>query len=362
VILWLLLPLASKIGVFNVFRYITFRAACAALMALLLSIFLGPGLIRWLRSRQIGQSIREEGPEAHKAKAGTPTMGGVLINAAVAVPTLVFGDLSNRYVWVALLATLFAMAIGAGDDWRKVSRQHNRGLSGKEKLVLQALVGLAVGAASVTLFAGRPDPTHISVPFLKNLHPDLGLVGYVLFAAVVVVGSSNAVNLTDGLDGLAIGSTLVAAATLALLAYIAGNARAANYLLVPFVPGTGELSVFLAAIVGASLGFLWFNAHPAEVFMGDTGSLALGAALGTVAVLIKQEILLVFVGGLFVVEAVSVILQVASFKMTGRRIFRMAPLHHHFELLGWAESKVIIRFWIVAILFALFSLSTLKLR
>jgi phospho-N-acetylmuramoyl-pentapeptide-transferase len=254
------------------------------------------------------------------------------------------------------------MAIGAGDDWRKVSRQHNRGLSGKEKLVLQALVGLAVGAASVTLFAGRPDPTHISVPFLKNLHPDLGLVGYVLFAAVVVVGSSNAVNLTDGLDGLAIGSTLVAAATLALLAYIAGNARAANYLLVPFVPGTGELSVFLAAIVGASLGFLWFNAHPAEVFMGDTGSLALGAALGTVAVLIKQEVLLVFVGGLFVVEAVSVILQVGSYKLTGRRVFRMAPLHHHFELLGWAESKVIIRFWIVAILFALFSLSTLKLR
>ena len=361
-ILSLLLPLASKIAVFNVFRYITFRAACAALMALLLSIFLGPGLIRWLHSRQIGQAIREEGPQAHQAKAGTPTMGGVLINAAIVVPTLVFGDLSNRYVWVALLATVFAMAIGVGDDWRKVSRHQNRGLSGKEKLVLQALIGLAVGAASVALFAGRPDPTHISVPFLKNVHPDLGVVGYVLFAAVVVIGSSNAVNLTDGLDGLAIGSTLVAAATLALLAYIAGNARAANYLLVPFVPGTGELSVFLAAIVGASLGFLWFNAHPAEVFMGDTGSLALGAALGTVAVLIKQEVLLVFVGGLFVVEAVSVILQVASFKMTGRRIFRMAPLHHHFELLGWAESKVIIRFWIVAILFALLSLSTLKLR
>ncbi len=361
-ILALLHSLASKIAVFNVFRYITFRAACAALMALLLSIFLGPGLIRWLRARQIGQTIREEGPQAHQAKAGTPTMGGVLINAAVAVPTLIFGDLSSRYVWVALLATLFAMAIGIGDDWRKVSRQHNRGLSGKEKLVLQALIGLAVGVASVTLFSGRPDPTHISFPFLKNVHPDLGLAGYVLFAAVVVVGCSNAVNLTDGLDGLAIGSTLVAAATLALLAYIAGNARAANYLLVPFVPGTGELSVFLASIVGASLGFLWFNAHPAEVFMGDTGSLALGAALGTVAILIKQEVLLVFVGGLFVVEAISVILQVASFKLTGRRVFRMAPLHHHFELIGWAESKVIIRFWIVAILFALFSLSTLKLR
>jgi phospho-N-acetylmuramoyl-pentapeptide-transferase len=361
-ILWLLHPLVSTSAVFNVFRYITFRAACAALMALLLSIFLGPGLIRWLRTRQIGQAIREEGPQAHRAKAGTPTMGGVLINAAVAVPTLVFGDLSNRYVWVALLATLLAMAIGVGDDWRKVSRQHNRGLSGKEKLVLQAVIGLAVGIASVALFTGRPDPTHVSVPFLKNVHPDLGLAGYVLFAAVVVVGSSNAVNLTDGLDGLAIGSTLVAAATLALLAYISGNARAANYLLVPHVPGTGELSVFLASIVGAALGFLWFNAHPAEVFMGDTGSLALGAALGTVAVLIKQEVLLVFVGGLFVVEAASVILQVGSFKLTGRRLFRMAPLHHHFELVGWPESKVIIRFWIVAILFALFSLSTLKLR
>ena len=361
-ILSFLLPLTSKVAVFNVFRYITFRAACAALMALLLSIFLGPGLIRWLRSRQIGQSIREEGPQAHKAKAGTPTMGGVLINAAIAIPTLVFGDLANRYVWVALLATLGAMAIGIGDDWRKVSRQQNRGLSGREKLVLQTLIGVAVGWASIRIFEGRVDATHVSFPFLKNVHPDLGVAGYVLFAAVVVVGASNAVNLTDGLDGLAIGSTLVAAATLALLAYIAGNARAANYLLVPHVPGTGELSVFLAAIVGASLGFLWFNAHPAEVFMGDTGSLALGAALGTVAILIKQEVLLVFVGGLFVVEAVSVILQVGSFKLTGRRVFRMAPLHHHFELLGWAESKVIIRFWIVAILFALLSLSTLKLR
>ena len=361
-ILWLLHEFAPKVAIANVFRYITFRAANAALMALLLSIFLGPALIRWLRTRQIGQAIREEGPKAHQAKAGTPTMGGVLINAAIAIPTLVFADLSNRYVWIALATTLLAMGIGIGDDWRKVSRQQNRGLSGKQKLVLQAAIGLAVGAASVFLLPSRPNPTQLSFPFLKNVHPDVGAVAYILFAAIVVVGSSNAVNLTDGLDGLAIGSTLVAAATLALLAYIAGNARAANYLLVPSVPGTGELSVFLAAIVGASLGFLWFNAHPAEVFMGDTGSLALGAALGTVAILIKQEILLVFVGGLFVVEAVSVIVQVVSFKLTGRRVFRMAPLHHHFELLGWAESKVIIRFWIVAIIFALFSLSTLKLR
>ncbi|MCM3877196.1 MAG: phospho-N-acetylmuramoyl-pentapeptide-transferase, partial [Thermoanaerobaculia bacterium] len=301
------------------------------------------------------------GPKGHLVKAGTPTMGGVLINLAIVVPTLVFADLSNRYVWVALAATVLAMLIGIGDDWRKVSRQSNRGLSGRQKLVLQTAIGLGVGWASVKLFDARPDATHIALPFLKNLHPDLGIF-YILLATIVVVGSSNAVNLTDGLDGLAIGATLVASATFAILAYIAGNVKTASYLFVPSVPGTGELAVFCAAIVGASLGFLWFNSHPAEVFMGDTGSLALGAALGTVAVLIKQEILLVLVGGLFVVEAVSVILQVGSFKLRGKRIFKMAPLHHHFELAGWPESKVIIRFWIVAILFALFALSTMKLR
>ena len=360
-ILWLLYPLHGRLPLLNVFRYITFRAANAALMALLLSIFLGPALIRWLRARQIGQSIREAGPKNHQVKAGTPTMGGILINLAIVVPTLVFADLTNRYVWVALAATVLAMLIGVGDDWRKVSRKNNRGLSGRQKLVLQTVIGFGVAWASVMLFDARPEATRVTLPFLKNVHPDLG-VFYVLFAAVVVVGSSNAVNLTDGLDGLAIGATLIASGTFAILAYIAGNAKAANYLLVPHVPGTGELAVFCAAIVGASLGFLWFNAHPAEVFMGDTGSLALGAALGTVAVLIKQEILLVLVGGLFVVEAVSVILQVGSFKLTGKRIFRMAPLHHHFELLGWAESKVIIRFWIVAILFALVALGSLKLR
>jgi phospho-N-acetylmuramoyl-pentapeptide-transferase len=360
VILYFLYPLHNQIPVFNVFKYITFRAANAALMALLLSIFLGPGLIRWLRARQIGQAIREEGPKAHQAKAGTPTMGGVLINLAIVVPTLFWADITSHYVWVALLATLLAMAIGVGDDWRKVSRQHNRGLSGTQKLVFQTAIGLGVGLAAVKLF-GVPEATKLIFPFLKNLRPDLGIL-YALFAAVVVVGSSNAVNLTDGLDGLAIGATLVASATFAILAYIAGNAKAATYLLVPSVPGTGELAVFCAAIVGASLGFLWFNAHPAEVFMGDTGSLALGAALGTVAVLIKQEVLLLFVGGLFVVEALSVILQVGSFKLRARRIFRMAPLHHHFELAGWPESKVVIRFWIIAILFALFALGSLKLR
>ncbi len=358
---WLLHPFFGKVPVLGVYKYITFRAANAALMALLLSVFLGPALIRWLRERQIGQSIREEGPKGHQAKAGTPTMGGVLINLAIAVPTVLFADLSNRYVWVALAATLLAMAIGVGDDWRKVSRKQNRGLTGRQKLVLQTVIGLGVGWAAVRVFEGRIDATALAFPFFKNVHPDLGIV-YILFAAVVVVGSSNAVNLTDGLDGLAIGATLIASGTFAILAYIAGNAKAANYLLVPHVPGTGELAVFCSAIVGASLGFLWFNAHPAEVFMGDTGSLALGAALGTVAVLIKQEILLVLVGGLFVVEAVSVILQVGSFKLTGRRIFKMAPLHHHFELLGWAESKVIIRFWIVAILFAFVALGSLKLR
>jgi len=356
-----LLPFHERLPVLNVFRYITFRAACAALTALVLSILLGPVLIRWLRGRQIGQTIREEGPKAHQAKAGTPTMGGVLINLAIALPTFLFADIESRYVWVAIGATLLAMLIGLGDDWRKVARRHNRGLTGRQKLVLQSLVGIGVGVASLLLFDRRPDPTGVSFPFLKNVHLELGLL-YVLFAAVVVVGSSNAVNLTDGLDGLAIGATLIASATFAILAYIAGNAKVATYLFVPSVPGSGELAVFCAAIVGASLGFLWFNAHPAEVFMGDTGSLALGAALGTVAVLIKQEVLLVLVGGLFVVEAVSVILQVASFKLTGKRIFRMAPIHHHFELAGWAESKVITRFWIVAILFALFALSTLKLR
>ncbi len=356
-----LFPLHERLPALNVFRYITFRAACAALTALVLSILLGPVLIRWLRSRQIGQTIREEGPKAHQAKAGTPTMGGVLINLAIALPTFLFADIESRYVWVALGATLLAMLIGLGDDWRKVSRGHNRGLTGRQKLLLQTLVGAGVGVASLLFFDRRPDPTGVSFPFLKNVHLELG-IAYVVFAAVVVVGSSNAVNLTDGLDGLAIGATLIASTTLAILAYIAGHAKVASYLFVPSVPGSGELAVFCAAIVGASLGFLWFNCHPAEVFMGDTGSLALGAALGTVAVLIKQEVLLVFVGGLFVVEAVSVILQVGSFKLTGKRIFRMAPIHHHFELAGWAESKVITRFWIVAILFALFSLSTLKLR
>ena len=356
-----LFPLHDRLPALNVFRYITFRAACAALTALILSIVLGPFLIRWLRSRQIGQAIREEGPRAHQAKAGTPTMGGVLINMAVVVPTLLFADIESRYVWVALAATLSAMLIGVGDDWRKVARSQNQGLSARQKILLQTVVGLAVGASTLLLFDRRPDPTGISFPFLKNIHLEMGIL-YVVFAAVVVVGSSNAVNLTDGLDGLAIGATLIASSTFAILAYIAGNVKVANYLFVPSVPGAGELAVFCAAIVGASLGFLWFNAHPAEVFMGDTGSLALGAALGSVAVLIKQEVLLVFVGGLFVIEAVSVILQVASFQLTGKRIFRMAPIHHHFELLGWPESKVITRFWIVAILFALFSLSTLKLR
>jgi phospho-N-acetylmuramoyl-pentapeptide-transferase len=358
----LLYPLRDRIPVFNVFRYITFRAASAALMALVLSIFLGPALIRWLREKQIGQPIREEGPEGHRAKAGTPTMGGVLICLAIVLPTVLWADVVNRYIWIVLGATVLAMFIGLGDDWHKVSRQQNRGLSGKQKLVFQTLIGVGVGLAALFLFDKRPDPTGVIVPFIKAIHLELGAVGYVLFAAIVVTGSSNAVNLTDGLDGLAIGATLIAGGTFAILAYIAGNAILARYLLVPYVEGTGELAVFCAAIAGASLGFLWFNCHPAEVFMGDTGSLALGAALGAVAILIKQEVLLVLVGGLFVVEAVSVILQVVSFKTRGKRIFKMAPLHHHFEKLGWDEAKIITRFWIVAILFALLSLSTLKLR
>ncbi|MBL8113311.1 MAG: phospho-N-acetylmuramoyl-pentapeptide-transferase [Acidobacteria bacterium] len=358
----LLVPFAQDIPIFNVFRYLTFRAASAALMALVLSILFGPVLIRWLQEKQIGQVIREEGPKAHQKKKGTPTMGGILINLAIAVPTLLWADIASPYVWVALVATLLAMLVGLGDDWKKISRQHNRGLTGRQKLAFQSIIGLGVGAASLFVFGpARPDASGVSFPFFKNVHLELGPV-YILFAAFVFVASSNTVNLTDGLDGLAIGATLIASATFAILAYIAGSTKVANYLFVPAVPGAGELAVFCAAIVGASLGFLWFNAHPAEVFMGDTGSLALGAALGTVAVLIKQEILLVLVGGLFVIEGASVILQVASYKLTGRRIFLMAPIHHHFEQKGWPETKVVIRFWIVSILFSLFSLSTLKLR
>ena len=357
----LLFPLAARFPVFNVFRYITFRTAMSAVTALALALLLGPAMIRRLRQAQIGQSIREEGPRSHLAKAGTPTMGGLLILLAVVSATLLWMDLSNRFVWIALATLVGVGAVGFADDWTKVTKRRSLGLTGRGKLVPQFLVAFAV-AFAIQQWAGHGAiSTVITLPFLKRVLPDLGVL-YIPFVALVVVGSSNAVNLTDGLDGLATGAVGIAAGTYALLAYVTGNAVAARYLQIPFIPQSGELAVFCGALVGASLGFLWFNCHPADVFMGDVGALPLGAAIAAVAVMTKQEVLLAIVGGLFVIEALSVIIQVASFKTTGRRVFKMAPLHHHFELLGWAESRVIIRFWILAILFAVLGLSTLKLR
>lgn len=357
----LLVPLADQITAFNVFRYITFRSAGAALTALVLAMVCGPAFVRMLRRFSVGQSIRELGPEAHHAKAGTPTMGGVLILFALVVPTLLWADLTNLLVWVALGVTVAFGLIGGVDDALKVRRRDHRGLSARAKFSLQVLVAVAAGGVLLTLPADYGFEPTVSFPFFKRLVLDLGWL-YLPFLALVLVGASNAVNLTDGLDGLAIGATSVAAAAYTVFTYVAGHAVVAGYLQVPFVAGVGEVTIFCGALVGAGLGFLWFNAHPAEVFMGDVGSLSLGGAIGIVAALAKQEIVLVLVGGLFVIEALSVILQVASFKLTGKRIFRMAPLHHHFELGGWAEPKIIVRFWILSILFALLSLSTLKLR
>jgi phospho-N-acetylmuramoyl-pentapeptide-transferase len=362
VIYRLLYPFAKDLPVLNVVRYITFRTAAAAVTALLLSLILGPPMIRMLKRRLVGQPIREEGPKSHLSKAGTPTMGGLLILLAVFVATFLWMDLSNRFVWIALGIMAALGLVGFADDYTKVSRKRSLGLTGRAKLLPQFLV--AFGAAwAIQQWAGNGAvSTVIAFPFLKKLVVDLGIFLYIPFVATVLVGSSNAVNLTDGLDGLAIGSVGIAAGTYAILTYVAGNAVAARYLQIPFVPQSGELAVFCGALAGASLGFLWFNCHPAEVIMGDVGSLPLGGAIGAVAVMTKQEMLLAIVGGLFVMEALSVIIQVVSFKTTGRRVFRMAPLHHHFELAGWAESRVIIRFWILAVLFSVLGLSTLKLR
>jgi len=354
----LLYPLSEFWGPLNVFRYITFRAAGAVVTALLLSLFLGPAFIRLLRRHQLGQLIREEGPESHREKAGTPTMGGLLILTAVLLPTVLWAKLTNPYVWVATAVTLAFGGIGFLDDSLKIRRRRNLGLTARAKLALQVVA--AAGAALVLLALPRFDST-LTFPFFKAAAVPLGWF-YVPFAVLVLVGTSNAVNLTDGLDGLAIGATLVAAATYAVFTYLAGNVVLGGYLQVKYIEGVGEVTIFCGALVGASLGFLWFNAHPADVFMGDVGSLSIGAAIGIVALLAKQEILLILVGGLFVLEALSVIAQVTSFKLTGKRVFRMAPLHHHFELAGWPESKVIVRFWILSLLFALLSLSTLKLR
>jgi phospho-N-acetylmuramoyl-pentapeptide-transferase len=354
-------PLHTEISFLNVLRYITFRSALAALTALVLSLLLGPWLIAKLRQLQIGQEIREEGPSSHQVKRGTPTMGGVLIIPSIVVPTLLWADLRNPFVWIVCGSTLAFGGLGFLDDYLKISKKRNLGLTARAKFVLQIGVALVIGAILVSFSHYGLYSTQLSFLFLKAFRPDLGVL-YVLFAILVLVGSSNAVNLTDGLDGLAIGSVLIAAGTFTILTYATGHAKIADYLGILFVRGSGELAVFSAAMVGASMGFLWFNSHPAEVFMGDVGSMALGSALGTLAVLSKQEMLLVLVGGLFVLEALSVILQVGSFKLRGVRIFRMAPLHHHFELSGWNETKVVIRFWIVALIFSMLSLATLKLR
>jgi len=375
---WLLYQkLFPYFRLFRIFRYLTFRTVFASLTALLIGLLIGPYVIERLREFQIGQYIREEGPESHQKKSGTPTMGGVLILISILVPTLLWSDLSNPYVWLVMLSTLAFGAIGFADDYIKVVHRRNKGLTGLQKLGLQFLASIAVAVALLYMHVLNAYSTRLVVPFAKRLRPDLiwdwmghiphmhwmAFVPFVVFVMLVISFSSNAVNLTDGLDGLAIGCTIIAAGALTVLTYVSGHVVFAYYLELPRMPMVSELTVFCGAMVGASIGFLWYNAHPAEVFMGDVGSLALGGAIATVAVVIKQELLLPFIGGVFILEAVSVMLQVGSYKLrNGKRIFKMAPLHHHFELLGWSESKVITRFWILALVFALFALTTLKLR
>ncbi|HEX8893128.1 MAG TPA: phospho-N-acetylmuramoyl-pentapeptide-transferase [Terriglobales bacterium] len=363
------------IGPFRIFRYLTFRTAFASLTALFIGLIIGPAVVRRLRDFQIGQYIREDGPQAHQRKAGTPTMGGVLIVVATVVPTLLWADLSNRFVWIAVVATLAYGAIGFADDYLKVIHRRNLGLTGRAKLFYQFLTAFVIGLTLIALQHYGLYSTRLIVPFLKHFRPDLvigrllhtdlwplAFLPFLVFVMIVIVGSSNAVNLTDGLDGLAIGCTVIAAGALTMLTYVSGHAVFADYLDISKIPQVSELTIFCGSMVGSAIGFLWYNAHPAEVFMGDVGSLALGGAIGTVAVLIKQELLLPFIGGVFVIEALSVILQVGSYKLRKKRIFKMAPIHHHFELLGWSESKVIVRFWIASLVFALFALTTLKLR
>ena len=357
----LLFPLHTQFSVLNVTRYITFRTATASLSALAISLVLGPWMVRKLREFQIGQVIRQEGPVTHRPKAGTPTMGGLLILTAALVPTLLWADLRNPYVWIAVLTTAAFGAVGFADDYLKLVRRSHHGLRPRYKMLYQVLIASAVGVALLVLGHYGLYNTRLIFPFFKWLIPDLRW-GYLPFTVLVLVGASNAVNLTDGLDGLAISTFAIAAAAFTALSYVTGHRVLADYLLIVRFSPAAELTIFCGSLVVASLGFLWYNSYPAEIFMGDVGSLALGAALGTVAILIKQELLLVIVGGVFVLEALSVIIQVASFKLTGQRVFRMAPLHHHFELVGWSEPKVIARFVIVAIIFSLFSLATLKLR
>jgi phospho-N-acetylmuramoyl-pentapeptide-transferase len=361
---------------FRIFRFLTFRTAFASATALLIALLIGPFVIEKLRQFQVSQYIREDGPESHKKKSGTPTMGGVLIVIAILLPTLLWSDPANPFVWIAVFATLAFGAVGFADDYIKVVKRRNLGLTSRAKMFWQLVVSLVIAVWLIVLHQFRIFSLQLTVPFIKHFHPDmvwdwlgtiphagfLAFLPFLLFVALVLVGSSNAVNLTDGLDGLAIGCTIIAAGALTVLTYVSGHVVFADYLELQRMPMVGELTVFCGAMVGASIGFLWYNAHPAEVFMGDVGSLALGGAIATVAVIIRQELLLPFIGGIFVLEAVSVILQVGSYKLRKKRIFKMAPLHHHFELLGWKESKVIARFWIGALVFALFALTTLKLR
>ena len=356
----LLFPLAKSFGAFNVFRYVTFRTAGAFLTALVVTLLFGPAIIEKLAAMRARQVVREDGPQSHLKKAGTPTMGGVLILLAVTTATLLWAQLTNRFIWLALLTMLAMGAVGFVDDYLKVSRGNAVGLRPRQKFFWQVAIGLAVGTY-LYVFPTDAFTSKLAIPFLKNWMPELG-IAYIPFAMLVLVGCSNAVNLTDGLDGLAIVPTLMAAATFTFFAYVAGNAVMARYLQVIFVRGASELPVFAAALVGASLGFLWYNAHPAQVFMGDTGSLALGAALATVALVTKNELLLVLAGGCFVAEALSVIIQVFWFRRTGKRVFHMAPIHHHYELNGLSEPKIIVRFWIISFVLQVVALTTLKLR
>ena len=375
--------LASDVRTFNVFGYITLRSVLATMTALVISFVIGPRMIRKLTEYKIGQAVRDDGPQTHLTKAGTPTMGGALILVSIAVTTLLWADLRNRFIWVVLIVTLGFGAIGWIDDYRKVVHRNPKGLSARSKFVLQSAIGLvaaiylafSVSAPSnpqfLKLFYGwlasgfsldLPPKADLIVPFFKTVSYPLGVWGFIVLSYCVIVGTSNAVNLTDGLDGLAIMPTVMIGAGLGIFAYVTGRADFSSYLFVPHIPGAGELTVICGAIAGAGLGFLWFNAYPAEVFMGDVGALALGAALGAIAIIVRQEIVLFIMGGVFVVETLSVMIQVGSFKLTGRRVFRMAPIHHHYELKGWKENQVVVRFWIITMLLVLFGLSTLKLR
>ncbi len=353
--------LAQDIRTFNVFSYITLRTVLAVLTAMVIAFVIGPKMIRKLTAYKIGQAVRDDGPQSHLVKAGTPTMGGALILMSIMLTTLLWADLSNRYIWVVLLTTLGFGAIGWVDDYRKVVYRNPKGLSAAAKFFWQSVIALVV-AIYLALTADIPAQTDMIVPFFKGVAIPLGVTGFVILSYFVIVGTSNAVNLTDGLDGLAIMPTVMICSALALFAYVTGHAVFAKYLGIPYIPNSGELSVFCGALAGAGLAFLWFNAYPAEVFMGDVGALALGAALGIVTVIVRQEIVLLIMGGVFVVETLSVMLQVASFKLMGKRIFRMAPLHHHFELKGWKENQVVVRFWIITLILVLIGLSTLKLR